>query len=385
MIAALLVLRSRRRKLAVRNSAILSAIPDWMFVLTREGGYVDFRAPEGRTPPIDRETFIGKRLQDVLPAPLASQLEETFRRLTPGQPAALEYSLPLPDGEHDYEGRFVLLENDQVFAIVRDITERRRSEVALQEARLQLARASRLSALGEFAATMSHEIRQPLTAILMNAKSGLRGISTDNPNLSEITAALLDIVEACERAEEVIQHNRRLFRDHVVERTPVDINEIIRESVTLMAPRLRENHVQVETALGAELPRVSGDRIELQQVLVNLISNAVDALETVDPSSRHIVVTSCVPSDDHDIVVAVKDNGTGFHGAESQQLFTLSYTTKPNGTGVGLAVSRSIVEAHGGRLWAEKNPGGGAVFRFSVPSDSALLPPDTSGSAHYIS
>ena len=116
---------------------------------------------------------------------------------------------------------------------------------------------------------------------------------------------------------------------------------------------------------------MSGDRIELEQVLINLISNAVDALEPVDPSSRHIEVTSAIPSDDRTVVVAVKDNGTGFHGAESQQLFTLSYTTKPNGTGVGLAVSRSIVEAHGGLLWAEKNPGGGAIFRFSVPSDIA--------------
>ena len=253
MIAALLLLRSRRRELLARNSAILSAIPDWMFVLTRDGRYVDFRAPEGRSVPIDPKTFLGKRLREVVPAPLASRLEEAFRRLTPGQPAAvLEYSLPSPDGEHDYEGRFVLLENDHIFAIVRDITERRRSEVTLHDARRELARASRLSALGEFAGTMSHEIRQPLTAILMNAKSGLRGISTDNPNLAEITAGLLDIVEACERAEEVIQHNRRLFRDHIVERTPVDINEIIRESVTLMAPRLRENHVRLETALGGD-------------------------------------------------------------------------------------------------------------------------------------
>ena len=385
LIAALLLLRSRGRELVARNSAILSAIPDLMFVLTREGVYVDFSAPEGAHVPVDPKTFLGKRMRDVVPIQLASQLEELFSRLTLGEPPALiEYSLPLPGGTRDYEARFVLLENNHVFGIVRDITERRRSDAALHEARLELARASRLSALGEFAGTISHEIRQPLTAIVMNAKSCLRGLSTDNPDLAEITAGLLDIVEASQRAEDVIQHNRRLFRDHVVERTPLDINDIIRESVTLMAPRLRDNHVQVDTTLGGDLPRVNGDRIELEQVLVNLISNAVDALETVEPAARHIEVTSSMPADDQTVVVTVKDNGTGFHGVESQQLFALSYTTKPNGSGVGLAVSRSIVEAHGGQLWAEKNPAGGATFQFSVPSDAAVVKREKNPSPHGI-
>ena len=200
----------------------------------------------------------------------------------------------------------------------------------------------------------------------MNARSCLRGIGGGEPDLEELKAGLLDVVEASQRAEEVIQRNRRLFRDKTVEVVPLDINAVIRETVVLAAARLRDSQVTLITALADDLPAVSGDRIELQQVLLNLIDNAVDALDEVAAGSRRVEVSSSL-AEDQSVVVAVADNGVGLAHVDVRRMFTLAYTTKAKGTGVGLSISRSIIDAHRGRLWAEQNPSGGAIFRFTVP------------------
>jgi signal transduction histidine kinase len=229
----------------------------------------------------------------------------------------------------------------------------------------ELQRAARLTALGEFAASVAHEVRQPLTAIVMNARSGLRSLGGNGPlALDEARACLLDVLEAGERAEEVIRRNRDLFRHHRVRTIPLDVNVVVREALAMAAPRLAESRVQVETSLAADVPLVSGDRIELQQVLLNLVANAVDAMEG-RPARRLRIASSCERGD---VRVAVSDTGVGLEHVDLQQLFKLSYTTKPSGTGVGLSVSRAIVDAHGGRLWAEPNPAGGATFVFMIPA-----------------
>jgi PAS domain S-box-containing protein len=246
-----------------------------------------------------------------------------------------------------------------------DISDRKHAEQALQDAYIEVGRMSRLSALGEFAATIAHEIRQPLTAIIMNARTCLRGISDAKPAVEDLRAGLLDIVDAGQRAEEVLQRNRRLFREHLVEAAPIDINAAILEAVSLVGLRLAEAQVVLETTLNDKLPAAAGDRIELQQVIVNLLTNAVDAMVSVDPQLRRIAVSSDLA--DSAIKVSISDTGVGFSQVDHRRLFTLAYTTKPGGTGVGLSISRSIVEAHGGRLWAETNSEGGATFSFSIP------------------
>jgi len=288
---------------------------------------------------------------------------ETFR---------MEYRLRRFDGEY----RWVLdtgvprFEPDGVFAgyigSCIDISDRRQAEVALQEAHVELSRVSRLTALGEFAASLAHEVRQPLTAIIMNARSCLRGIAGEKPDLEDVRAALLDIVDAGQRAEEVIQRNREMFRLHRVQSLALDINDVIRAAIVLANGRLKESHVTIVTALADDLPTVSGDRIELQQVLLNLIANGIDATEPVEVGRRRIQISSSLTSD-VGVRVAVSDNGIGLANVDRQRMFTLSYTTKPTGTGVGLSISRSIIEAHGGKLSADQNPDGGATFSFSLP------------------
>ena len=247
-----------------------------------------------------------------------------------------------------------------------DITERKKVEQALHGAQAELARVSRLVALGEFATSIAHEVRQPLTAILANARACLRWLANGSPDLSELRSALWDVVDASRRADDVIRRNRELFTHHTVQKAPLDINWIIREVALLARTRLQGNQVALAPSLAAELPAVYGDRVELQQVLLNLVANAIDAMESVDPRSRRIELGTSLAVEGM-VQVSVSDRGVGLEGVDMQRIFMGAYTTKVEGTGVGLSISRSIVEAHGGRLWAEQNPDRGATFFFTVP------------------
>ncbi|HVQ13746.1 MAG TPA: PAS domain-containing sensor histidine kinase, partial [Vicinamibacterales bacterium] len=289
----------------------------------------------------------------------------------------MEYRLRRFDGEY----RLVLdsgvprWETDGTFAgyigSCIDISDRKEAERALQETNAELSRVSRLTALGEFAASIAHEVRQPLTAIIINARICLRWLSAAEPDFEEVKEGLEDVVTAGQRAEEVIRRNRDLFRHHKVEAAAVDINAVIGEVGALVASRLRDNHIALVTSLGEGLPAVTGDRIELQQVLLNLIANAIDAMERVAPDARRIDISSSCTTEQF-VQVTVTDQGMGLGGVDVERMFTLSYTTKDAGTGVGLSVSRSIVEAHGGKLWAEQHPGRGATFCFTIPAHSSV-------------
>ena len=293
------------------------------------------------------------------------------------QPFRMEYRLRRFDGEY----RVVLdsgvprWEENGAFAgyigSCIDISDRRQAERVLQETHAELSRVSRLTALGEFAASIAHEVRQPLTAIIINARICLRWLSSGEPDLEEVKAGLLDVVTAGQRAEEVIKRNRELFRHHKVEAVAVDINAVIGGAATLVAARLRDNQITLMTSLTEGLPAVMGDRIELQQVLLNLIANAIDAMERVAPESRRIDISSASTNDQF-VQVTVTDHGTGLHGVDVERMFMLSYTTKDSGTGVGLSVSRAIVEAHGGKLWAEQHQESGATFCFTIPAYSSV-------------
>ena len=247
-----------------------------------------------------------------------------------------------------------------------DITDRRHAEQALGEAHAEITRVSRLTALGEFAAALSHELRQPLTTIITNAHITLSELDKTPLDHEAIKGGLDDLMDAGHRAEAVIQRNRELFRHRTVQTSALDINAVVREVVVLSATRLREQHVTVTTALADDLPAVRGDRIELLQVLLNLLANAIDAMERVEKGERRITITTS-RLDQNAVVVAVKDGGVGLEAVDMQRMFTLSYTTKAEGTGVGLSVSRSIIQAHGGRIWASQNADRGATFSFSVP------------------
>ena len=226
-----------------------------------------------------------------------------------------------------------------------DISVQKTSDKALEEAHTELARVSRLTALGEFAASISHEVSQPLTAIVMNAKTCLLWLASDYPDLAEIRAALLDVAASGKRADEIIRRNRELFQHRAVEKVPVDINTVIRDVAVLTRSHLQHTQVALETDLASGLPSILGDRLELQQVLLNLIRNATDAMASVDPSSRRLRIESRL-TDNTAVQVTVSDAGIGLSGVDLTRMFTPSYTTKADGTGVGLSICRSIIEAH---------------------------------------
>jgi PAS domain S-box-containing protein len=248
-----------------------------------------------------------------------------------------------------------------------DITDRKLSQQALEQTQAELTRVARLTALGEFAASIAHEVRQPLSAIAMNAKACLRWLAEPKPELAEIRAALGDVVDASNRANELISRNRELFRQRSVQNESLDINDVVREVLPLASHRFRSSNVVLTLSLAATLPRINGDRIELQQVVLNLLGNAIDSAEAVDSRSRRVEFSTTRVPEGY-VKVSIHDNGVGLIGVDMKRLFSFSYTTKPSGLGIGLALSRSIIEAHGGRLWAEQNPGGGATFSFTLPA-----------------
>jgi PAS domain S-box-containing protein len=374
LIAWLIVSRRRRHRTEealhrseARTSAILRMVPDLMFLMTRDGVYLDYHARDPRDLWAPPEHFLGKRMQDVFPPDLAVVFEQHFQQaLTSDEPVVLEYALPMPGGERHYETRLVRCDNETIMTIVRDVTSRHQAEENLHKAQAELARAVRVSALGELAAGIAHEVSQPLAAIITNARAGLRQLEGRTSNPSIVHDVLQDIVADGQRASEVITRVRGLAKQEPLRRVPLAINDVIEDVVALSARMLRQRRVTLGVDLASDLPRVIGDRIQLQQVLLNLVSNAADAMQRNNGRQRHMVIRSSWV--DGNIAVAVQDSGNGLAPTDVDRIFAPFFTTKRTGMGVGLTISRSIVEAHGGALNLASNSPQGATFQFELPT-----------------
>ena len=247
--------------------------------------------------------------------------------------------------------------------------ERKRAEEALQQAREELAHVTRVTTLGELAASIAHEINQPLAAIGADANACLHWLAADRPDLASVREALTAIVKDGLRAGEVITRIRALLTRSSVARGPCDLAGVIRDVLPLVGPEIRRHGISLEMSLAPNLPQVAGDRIQLQQVLLNLLMNAAEAMREVPPVRRRMVVRATADHRDDGpwAIVAVEDAGVGFSQAEAPRLFEAFYTTKPGGLGMGLSISRSIIDNHRGRLWATTNSDHGATFQFALP------------------
>jgi PAS domain S-box-containing protein len=247
-----------------------------------------------------------------------------------------------------------------------DITERKRAEESLRQAQADLARVNRMTTMGELTASLAHEVNQPIAAAVTNAKTCLRWLTRDDPDLEEARAAAMRIVNDGTRAAEIVSRIRLLFKKGTPQQEPVDVNEIVREMIVLLRGEATRYTVSVRTELAAGLPQVMGDRVQLQQVLMNLIMNGIDAMKNMD-GTRDLCVKS-QREENEQVLITVSDTGVGLPQQQADQIFNAFFTTKPHGTGMGLRISRSIIESHGGRLWAANNSPRGATFQFILPA-----------------
>jgi signal transduction histidine kinase len=279
-----------------------------------------------------------------------------------------EHRFVMPDGriKHVHTvGRAMKTGNLDFVGAVRDITERIHAEEALRHAQDDLARINRVTTMGELTASLAHEISQPISGALINANTSLRRLEHDKPDLDEVRVAVTRIVRDTQRAADIINRIRSRFEKGALNRELIDANESIRETIALLRGEIARYDISLRTELTVDLPRIFGDRVQLQQVIMNLIINGIEALKDLD-GRREMLIRSERAENDL-ILVSMSDTGIGFQPQLAEQIFDPFFTTKPRGTGMGLRISRSIIESHGGRLWAVGSPGCGATFHLNLP------------------
>jgi PAS domain S-box-containing protein len=349
---------------------------DWFWATGPDHAFTYFSEQAGRGFGLDWGTLIGKRRWDVAAA-VSSEPEHwrehmaTLERREPFRDFV--YQVRRVDGTLgfvsisgkpvlDAEGRF-----SGYRGVARDITERQRTEEALRQAQAELAHVTRVATLGELTASIAHEINQPLGAMVNSANACLRWLAAQN--LERAQQSAVRVVTEGQRAADIIGRIRALAQKAPPHKDWLDINDTIRDVLALARSEVHRHRVVVETHLAEPVPLVHADRIQLQQVLLNLVMNAIEALSGFSAGPRILWVSSeC--STAPEVLIAVRDSGPGLEPESRDRLFEAFYTTKPQGLGLGLMISRRIIEAHGGRLWATANEGRGATFQFTVPIGS---------------
>jgi C4-dicarboxylate-specific signal transduction histidine kinase len=257
---------------------------------------------------------------------------------------------------------------EEIVGALMDVTEAHKAEEALHAAQTALAHATQVATLGEMSASIAHEVNQPLAGIVINGEAALRWLNRPQPELGEVRSAIERMVRDGRRAGEVIDRIRALVRRAPVPAGPVDLNEVITEAATLVQRELQSQEVSLQLGLARDLPQVVADRVELQQVVINLMMNGMQAMASVTDRPRQLAVCTTVQSGE--VLVAVRDAGMGVDPAAKDRLFSAFFTTRKDGMGMGLSICRSIIEAQGGRIWASSNDGPGMTFQFALPAPS---------------
>ncbi len=313
-----------------------------------------------------------KRLQRVHPEDRVKWQELIDRAMREKSDYEVEFRIILPDGAVKHirtVGHPVLNASGDLVQFVgssTDITERKQAEEALRQAQEDLARVSRVTTMGELTASLAHEVNQPIAAAVTDASTCLRWLNRDQPNVEEAREAASRIVKDANRAAEIISRIRLVFQKRIPQWELVDMNEIIREMVALMRNEVARHFISVRTELAEDIPQVMGDRVQLQQVFMNLMINGIDAMKDMD-GTRELTIKAQRAENDQ-LMVSVSDTGVGLPSQQADQIFDAFFTTKLHGTGMGLRISRSIIESHGGRLWAADNSPRGASFYLTLPA-----------------
>jgi PAS domain S-box-containing protein len=342
------------------------------FVLAGEDGTIlDVNRQASESLGYSRAELIGMRAADIDPDANSIIAEAISRRIELGEIVTFEATARRKDGTvFPVEVRvreFIQGGRRLSIALMRDITDRKRADEAMRDMRAELVRANRIATMGQLTGSIAHEVNQPLTAMVSNANATMRFLNRREPELEEARQAINCIVKDGHRAGDVLRGIRALVKKAKPQTEQLDINVLTREVIELTRSEAIRNGVLVRADLTDGLPLVEGDRVQLQQVLLNLIINGFEAMSASD-STRELSISSLKTEDDQ-VLVAVRDSGPGLAPDTLERLFESFYTTKPDGMGMGLAICRSIVEGHGGQLWAANGPRG-AVFQFTLPVKS---------------
>ncbi len=358
------------RQSEARNQAMLRAIPDWMFLTTVDGVYLDFHVQTESGLYSSPSQFLGRNIRDVLPQPVAGVLADATARVgRSDETEKIEYVLGVEEAERFYEACIVRCDGDKVLSIVRDITDRKRAELEIDAHKRELAHLSRVAMLGELSGTLAHELSQPLTAVLINAQAARQMLECQPLDVEQLRPALDDIIKNDKRAGAVIDRLRTLLRKGETTLVPVDVNEVAREVLDLAYNEFMSRRIAVTSALQPAMPLVLGDRVQLEQVLLNLVLNACDAMDGLHAGRRQLALSTA--RDAGFVQLVVSDRGSGVPNGQLERVFEPFVTFREHGLGLGLAISRSIVTAHGGSIRAENNADGGATFRCLLPIAAA--------------
>ena len=363
---------TKRKRAEYLAGHVFETSPDAIYIVGRDYTYRRVNPVFARRWTLPAEEIVGMHMADLAGK---EPFEETYKpnldRCFAGEEVSFGGWFPTPGGRRYLAATYSPLRPDServlaALVVTRDLTDRVRESEALQEAQAELAHVTRVMTLGELTASIAHEVNQPLAAIVADANASLHWLAASPPDLGSVREALDAIVKDGHRASEVIQRIRQLATKTSPQKARLDMNDVIRDVVPLIGSEMRGHEVSLRIDLAPALPPVLADRVQLQQVLINLVMNGIEAMASIDGRSRELVIRS-QPGDDDHVVVAVQDAGVGIDAQKTDQLFSAFYTTKPDGMGMGLSISRSIIEAHGGRLWATPNPDHGATFHFALP------------------
>jgi PAS domain S-box-containing protein len=326
---------------------------------------------------LSHERTVGPGWQDAVhPTDLKRHWEKWCASLASGEPFENEVRYRRgADGEYRwFLSRAVPLRDEhgkilRWYGVSTDIEDRKRAEEERERLRADLAHVNRVSMLGELAASVSHELKQPIAAAMTNAKTCMRWLQRDQPDVDEALEATSRIMNDGTRATEIIERLRSLYKKSPPQRELFEVNEIIREMVELLRPEANQYAVSIRTDLVADLPKITADRVQLRQVFMNLILNAIEAMK----ETGGLLTVKTQLGENGQLLISVSDTGVGLPKEEAEQIFDAFFTTKPQGSGMGLSISRSIVESHGGHLWATANNGRGATFHFTLPTATETL------------
>jgi PAS domain S-box-containing protein len=365
-----------RLRVQSRLAAIISSLSDAIIGKTLDGTITSWNEGAEKMFGYEAREMIGQSITRIIPAELQDEEREILWRLRQGERIKnYETVRNCKDGRRINVSLAISPMFDQSGKVVgaskaaRDVTAEKQAEAELQRVREELARVARITTLGELTAAIAHEVNQPLTGVVNSGNACLRWLSQETPNLAAARESVERVVHSGNRAAEVIKRIRALIAKAPSQRDQLSVNEAITEVLALVQGEIQRKTISLRTDLSTDIPHIFGDRIQLQQVILNLILNSIDAMSAVLPP-RDLLVTSS-KNETNDVLVTVWDTGTGLDEKSLDRIFEAFYTTKAHGMGVGLAVSRTIVQTHGGLLWARPNKPRGAVFAFTLPVNGA--------------